>query len=104
MSKYIYISQVLRSQFDPRLQQTEMTSAVNEVKTHMANLGRLIEDQETDMRNNLNELYIQKTREIVNSLRNASGGPAQSATHVASLNAAVLGHGKTRKVDTEDNA
>lgn len=42
--------------------QTELTSAVNEVKTHMSTVGRMIEDQETDMRNNLNELYIQKTR------------------------------------------
>ena len=75
---------------------------MNEVKTHMANLGRMIEDQETEMRNNINELYIQKTREIVNSLRSASGAPVQTASHVASLNAAVLGHGKTRKVDTDE--
>ena len=30
--------------------QTELSSAVNEVKTHMANIGRMIEDQENDMR------------------------------------------------------
>jgi capping protein (actin filament) muscle Z-line, beta len=78
-----------------------LTSAVNEVKTHMANIGRMIEDQETDMRNNINELYIQKTREVVNSLRSAAGGPTQTNVFTASLNAAVLGHGKTRKVDDE---
>ena len=84
--------------------QTELTCATNDVKTHMVNLGRMIEDQETDMRNNINELYIQKTREIVSSLRNSSGGPTQNASHVASLNAAVLGHGKLRKVDDEGDA
>jgi hypothetical protein len=41
-----------------------MSSAVNEVKTHMANIGRMIEDMESDMRNNLGELYIKKTREV----------------------------------------
>jgi hypothetical protein len=44
--------------------QTSMSSAVNEVKTHMANIGRMIEDMESDMRNNLGELYIKKTREV----------------------------------------
>jgi hypothetical protein len=56
---------------------------------------------ETEMRSNLNELYILKTREIVNSIRTNSDGPAHSANHIASLNAAVMGHGMTRKVDSE---
>lgn len=30
--------------------QTELNSVVNEVKTHIANIGRMIEDQESDMR------------------------------------------------------
>jgi len=85
------------------LLKTELSSVVNEVKTHLSTIGRMIEDLETEMRNNLNELYIQKTREVVNSLRNASDGPVQTASHVASLNAAVLGHGKSRKIDTEES-
>ncbi len=67
----------------------------------MTNIGRMIEDMETDMRSNLNELYIQKTREIVNTVRNVNDGPAVTANHIASLNAAVIGHGQTRKVDSE---
>ena len=81
--------------------QTEVTQEVNEVRTHIANIGRLIEDMETDMRSNLNELYVLKTREIVNTIHSVKEGPVQSATHVASLNAAVSVHGKTRKVDSE---
>jgi len=66
-------------------------------------MGRLIEDMEIEMRSNLNELYILKTREIVNSLRaNKVNGPQQNAMHIASLNAAVLGHGKTRTIDSEN--
>jgi hypothetical protein len=61
----------------------------------------MIEDQESDMRSNLNELYILKTREIVNHIRNNREGPVQTASHVASLNAAVTGHGRGRKVDSE---
>ena len=61
----------------------------------------MIEDMESEMRSNLNELYILKTREIVNSIRSPNDGPVQSASHVANLNAAVMGHGRNRKVDTE---
>ena len=61
----------------------------------------MIEDMETDMRSNMNELYILKTREVINSLRNSGSGPNQDAMHIANLNAAVMGHGKTRLVDSE---
>ncbi len=50
---------------------------------------------------NLNQLYILKTREIVNSIRTMQDGPTQAASHVAVLNAAVSGHGKLRKIDSE---
>jgi capping protein beta len=82
--------------------QTELSCALNENKTHIANIGRMIEDMETDMRSNLNELYILKTREVINSLRTTSTGPRQEANHIASLNAAVMGHGKSRIIDSEN--
>lgn len=82
--------------------QSEITSAINETKTHYSNIGRLIEDMEIDMRSNLNELYILKTREIINSIHSTkAGGPTQAASHIATLNAAVMEHGKTRGVDSE---
>jgi len=81
--------------------QTEITSPVNEVKTHSANIGRMIEDMETDMRSSLNELYILKTRQIVNSIRSLNDGPQNNARHVANLSKAVLSHGMARKVDSE---
>ena len=74
---------------------------MSDIKTHIANIGRMIEDMENDMRSNLNELYILKTREVVNSLRKLHAGPVQDSSHIANLNAAVLGHGKVRTVDSE---
>jgi capping protein beta len=38
--------------------------AVNDASPHLANIGRMIEDMEGEMRANLNELYILKTREV----------------------------------------
>lgn len=66
---------------------------MNENKPHLANIGRLIEDMEFDMRSNLNELYVLKTREIVNSLHRSGDGPVQKSAFVNDLNAAVIGHG-----------
>jgi capping protein beta len=77
--------------------QTEMSSAVNETKTHIANMGRMIEDMENDMRSNLNELYILKTREIINSLRHIREGPIQTSSHIQNLNSAVLTHGSRKE-------
>jgi hypothetical protein len=73
--------------------QTTLTSVVNETKTHLANMGRLIEDMEYDMRSNLNELYILKTREVVNAMHRAQDGPTQGSSFIADLNKAVVGHG-----------
>lgn len=82
--------------------QSASSSAVNEVKTHLANIGRMIEDMETDMRSNLGALYIMKTREIVNSIRNDPNSTgSQSADHVANLASAVSIHGKSRAVDSD---
>lgn len=74
---------------------------MSDIKTHISNLGRMIEDMENDMRSNLNELYILKTREVINALRKLHAGPTQDSSHIAHLNAAVLGHGKGRVTDSE---
>eukprot|EP01038_Epipyxis_sp_PR26KG_P011528 gene11528-15442_t len=81
--------------------QAEISTSISETKTHIASIGRMVEDMETDIRNSLNELYIAKTREVVNSLRSASDGPKNEASHIAMLNQAVMTHGKDRKIDSE---
>jgi hypothetical protein len=92
-------------------------------QSHLANIGRLIEELEStwfffgqvpafvltfvfsltcvgEMRSNLNELYILKTREIVNSIRSASDGPIQTDTHTANLNAAVTDRASRQSILT----
>lgn len=71
----------------------------HQTKPHLANVGSMIEDMEIDMRSNMDNLSVQKTREIVNSIRRTGSGPRQASAFTSSLNSAVLKHGTTRKVD-----
>jgi len=48
----------------------------------------------------MDNLSVQKTREIIASMRRVGGGPRQGNAFTASLNAAVSKHGTTRKVDS----
>mgnify|MGYP006081594689 CR=1 FL=1 len=78
--------------------QSEVTKEVNATNTHCANMGRLIEDMEIEMRGNMNELYMKKTLEVVSSIRNANPEAAKlSKEHVAKLNAAVMSKGNKDK-------
>lgn len=70
-------------------------------KSHLANIGSLIEDLETSMREHLDALYILKTRDVVHNIRSAGADVKVTQLHVSTLNAAVLGHGKARKMDSE---
>ncbi|KAJ1459630.1 F-actin-capping protein subunit beta [Pelagophyceae sp. CCMP2097] len=82
----------------------EKTCVVDESHRHVANIGSMIEDMETDVRTYLDSLYIQKTREVVSSMRKLHAGgatPAQGQPFTMNLNAAVLKHGANRKVDSE---
>uniref|UniRef100_A0A6U4L9K2 F-actin-capping protein subunit beta n=1 Tax=Phaeomonas parva TaxID=124430 RepID=A0A6U4L9K2_9STRA len=81
--------------------QKARTCEINAEHTHLSNMGEIIEDMETEMRSNMNALYVQKTREIVNSIRSMATGPKQEADFVNSLNAAVMAHGDTRTKDSE---
>lgn len=87
--------------------QTEMTSVVDDDKTHVANMGRMVEDMETDMRNNLHDLYIAKTSQIVNAIRSPAETEAIGALsnkHVGTLNAAILNRGKPKEENEEEEA
>jgi len=49
--------------------QVESDSSVSESSPHIANIGRMVEDMENKMRNELNEIYFSKTNSILNGLR-----------------------------------
>ena len=51
------------------LPQVELDAPLTDASSHIANTGRMIEDQEIKMRNVLQEVYFGKTRDIVFDLR-----------------------------------
>jgi len=67
-------------------------------QVHVANLGAMIEDMEIDMRSSIDSLYIQKTREILDTTRrpDTRANVTQGHAHTNMLTQAVLArkHGK----------
>jgi capping protein beta len=49
--------------------QSEADYALPDFVSHVANVGRMIEDMEAKMRNQLQEVYFGKTRDVVGQLR-----------------------------------
>lgn len=49
--------------------QIELDAQVTDMSSHIANMGRLVEDMENKIRNTLNEIYFGKTNMILNGLR-----------------------------------
>lgn len=55
-------------------QQTEKKKAIDSRgTTHIANLGSMIEEMELRIRNSIEAVYIQKTREVLNGMRKVCG-------------------------------
>ncbi|KAI9291077.1 F-actin capping protein beta subunit [Neoconidiobolus thromboides FSU 785] len=51
---------------------SEIESSVTQMNDHIINLGQLIEEQESKIRNTLHEVYFQKTKDIINEIRQLS--------------------------------
>jgi len=58
--------------------QDERTMPVNDANPHIQNIGRMLEEQELLIRNNIEGVYIQKTREIMNGIRNPDQAKTQA--------------------------
>jgi len=83
-------------------QQDTKVFAVTELSPHISNLGRMLEEMELKIRNSIEGIYIQKTREVVNGMRSAGAQKEKEwGAITASLNAAVLKHGDKRTKDSE---
>lgn len=81
--------------------QSESSGPIGKDGSHLANIGRMIEDMEIQLRSDLDALYIQKTNEIINSIRSFAQGPRQDDSHIKSLIGAVSKHRDTRKTDSD---
>jgi len=78
------------------------TLQMNDNTPHIANLGKMLEEMELKIRNSIEGIYIQKTREVVNGMRLVNGEKSKAWDAVtSSLAAAVTKHGDKRKVDSE---
>jgi capping protein beta len=83
-------------------QQDTKVFPVTDLAPHIGNLGRMLEDMELKIRNSIEGIYIQKTREVVNGMRSAGAQKEKEwGAITASLNAAVLKHGDKRVKDSE---
>eukprot|EP00695_Tsukubamonas_globosa_P003914 TRINITY_DN911_c0_g1_i1.p2 TRINITY_DN911_c0_g1~~TRINITY_DN911_c0_g1_i1.p2 ORF type:complete len:209 (+),score=81.79 TRINITY_DN911_c0_g1_i1:79-627(+) len=52
--------------------QAEASLPVNDVQTHLVNMGNMIQDMENKLRNAMDQIYFDKTREITRSMRHIS--------------------------------
>lgn len=80
-SQASHLSTIPNSSIDFILLQVEQDSTINDQSphTHIANIGRMVEDMENKIRNTLNEIYFSKTKDIVNGLRSIQSLSDQKA-------------------------
>ncbi len=64
---------------------------------HIVNIGKFIEDVETETRKEMDSLYIQKTKNVVDMIRKDTVKPNQGQEHTRVLNEAVLAMAMNRK-------
>lgn len=74
-----------------RTQQNTQESAVKTELDHVSNMGEMLEKAEQRVRNAIEGIYIQKTRQVINGIRSAtSERDAQIDMITKSLNAAIF--------------
>jgi capping protein beta len=75
-------------------QQESKRLPVDKNQTHIANMGKMLEDMELRIRNSIEGVYIQKTREVINGMRAASGAKEKAWGAIAqSMQTAQVGKG-----------
>jgi len=75
--------------------QTERKMTIEDASgsTHITNLGTILEDMELSIRNAIEGIYIQKTREVINGMRSTGQAKEKAWDQIAaSLSAAVITH------------
>jgi capping protein beta len=71
--------------------------------SHIINIGKFIEDMESEMRSEMDSLYIQKTKNVVEMLRQeGQREKTEGQEHTKVLNEAVLAMAMNRKAKLDD--
>ena len=80
----------------------KVTTSTDTSSQHIINIGKFIEDIETEMRKEIDSLYIQKTKNIVEMIRKDTMKPTQGQEHTRVLNEAVLAMALNRKAKVSE--
>eukprot|EP00612_Vaucheria_litorea_P000948 CAMPEP_0171460812 /NCGR_PEP_ID=MMETSP0945-20130129/5534_1 /TAXON_ID=109269 /ORGANISM="Vaucheria litorea, Strain CCMP2940" /LENGTH=281 /DNA_ID=CAMNT_0011987081 /DNA_START=1036 /DNA_END=1881 /DNA_ORIENTATION=- len=69
---------------------SERTFPYTSLQSHLPNIGKMIEKMETELRNNIDGVYIQKTHQVLSGMRRSVGmAPVQGAAFTMQLNKAI---------------
>jgi len=79
-------------------QDTKKLAVDGATKTHMANMGKMLEDIELRIRNAIEGIYIQKTREVINGMRSASAGKEKAFGNVVGDLRSAIGKQAAKRV------
>lgn len=55
------------------IKQSATVASLDDEHTHISCMGKMLEDSELSIRNSIEGIYIQKTREILNGMRSPNG-------------------------------
>jgi len=80
LTSTVMVSMVIK---DPTVGQVDLSGSmtkqetkkyvVNAQNSHVANMGKMLEEMELRIRNSIEGIYIQKTREVINGMRSTTG-------------------------------
>jgi capping protein beta len=76
-----------RTKFEP------YEAGVIQERSHLQNMGKMLEEMENRIRNELDSIYISKTKYITAQIRKHGAYDMGSREHIAALNAAITEHG-----------
>jgi len=81
--------------------QIEQDASVSEASPHIANIGKMVEEMENKIRNQLDEVFFARTRDVVNSLRSIQplGKVAEREATRVKLLADLTARNKKRAID-----
>jgi len=83
-------------------QQETKSLTFNDANPHIANMGKMLEDMELKVRNAIEGIYIQKTREVINGMRLVNGEKNKAWEKIQeSLAGAIKDHGAKRTKDSD---
>ena len=83
----------LNRQAEKRCKFEPFQAGVIQERSHLQNMGKMLEEMENRIRNELDSIYISKTKYITAQVRKSGAYDLGSSEHNAALQAAITAHG-----------